>query len=95
METASLRAQICELCPKNTPETLWEKPKGLLARAARRAFAWKANRNLKLSTDELLGVCEACGCDLKLKVWAPVDVTGKTDKSDLHSMCWILKEERA
>lgn len=98
-ELAKSRAAVCAACPQN------EARGGLLdffttkASAAIAAEIEKKNA-LKLITghDENLGVCRACDCPLKLKVWCPAEVISEKlperVKAALGAVadCWVKKE---
>ena len=65
----------------------------MTARLVQAALALKHNMKLELDEDPKLGICEACGCDLRLKVWVPGEVVMKDGRPDyfekLHPLCWI------
>lgn len=90
--TADARAEVCARCPLNVPEKLFEKLTGAAAKLFRQAIAWKTKAGLRVPLEKQLRVCEACGCDLKLKVWSPIEVARQGDLSGLDPKCWILKE---
>lgn len=95
-ELSEARASVCETCPQNTKGdwlSLFTKPVSniILAQIAER------NRmKLATSKDAALGLCEACGCPLKLKVHVPLSFIKShmqpTESSNLDPRCWILKE---
>lgn len=93
---AQQRTRVCLQCPMNLPETLFEKPRRALARQVKAAFEAKHRMNLELPDEALLEVCEACGCELRLKVWQPAAAifhNGKPSYFDqLHSECWVRGE---
>lgn len=97
-EVAEVRARICRMCPLNESEDLYESVKGIAARVIRTALRRKHEMKLATSYDSDLHVCAACGCDMKLKIHAPMDVIipngQRPDYFDkLDRFCWIRNEE--
>lgn len=96
LEKAEQRASICLKCPKNEPESLFERPTRALAARYRAALESKHARNLHTSKDVHLKMCEACGCPLILKVWCPEEVIwhdGQPEGWDqMPDHCWIKIE---
>lgn len=104
-ELSSSRAGTCsnidgtgKMCPKNLSGDLtsfFTKPASELIRRQ-----LSERNDLKLTTpyDDKLGVCDACGCPLKLKVHCPVEFIlahiPKGGEADLDPRCWILKEKK-
>jgi len=103
VELAEKRALVCAGCPvnsKNQP-AMADKPLShwftVPAQAAIQVAVEKA-KEMKLSTqfDDRLGVCEACSCPMRLKIWLPFerfydDMTEQA-KNDLDRDCWIRAE---
>lgn len=95
-QLAEARARICRTCPLNMDEGLYEDVVGLAAAMVQVAFEIKHRRKLTVEGEEKLHICDACGCDLKLKVHAPASVLfvdgtpGYFEK--LAPMCWIRDE---
>lgn len=95
-EQAEGRAQVCVTCPRNKPGDL----STFFTEAASRVITSQLERrkelNLATKVDGNLGVCDACGCPLKLKVHVPIEhIVGKMSeetKKDLDPRCWILSE---
>jgi len=94
-DEADERAVVCLTCPQNQPAQL-----GDLFTVAAQAFIHKQlehKNEMKLATayDEKLGVCQACLCPLKLKVWTPMQhILAKMPpdvKARLDPGCWITK----
>lgn len=89
---ARARARACVACPMNEPEGLFNL-EGRVGELFKAGLEQKHALNLKLPQDEKLGVCEACGCPLKLKVWSPREVLfedGKPEYFDkLWEKCWM------
>lgn len=95
-ELSDQRSSVCSVCPKNIAGdwlSMFVKPvsKILMAQIEDR-------NNMRLSTpnDDRIGLCDACGCPLKLKVHVPVDVIRRhmeaPEKEKLDPGCWILSE---
>lgn len=83
-------------CPQNQSGDLisfFVKP---VAELLRRQLAERDNLGLKTGRDGQLGVCDACGCPLKLKVHVPLSFIKKHIKEpewkQLDPRCWILRE---
>jgi hypothetical protein len=97
-DLAQARANICKTCPKNQDPSLFEALTGTAAVAVKKALELKHERRLSVEGENLLNVCEACGCDLKLKVFVPMKVvlrTGLPDYfTDLVPNCWLLSESK-
>jgi hypothetical protein len=93
-EIAATRANICRDCPVNHQGTLRDFFTEAAANLIQRQFEIRQNRELKTPWDEKLGMCDACGCPLKLKVHAPMHVIEKylsqTTRDKLDPRCWIL-----
>lgn len=96
-DTAERRAFTCTTCPKNEAREKWTSPVGHIAKVLKSAFAWKHQRRLSTARDEQLGICAACGCETRLKVWEPLDLILKqTDRETfdrLEKLCWQRKEK--
>lgn len=95
-ELSDQRANICCDCPQNKRGdwlSLFTKP---VAELIRRQIEERKQLRLATSKDEALGVCDACGCPLKLKVHVPLEnITKKLkpqDREKLDARCWILSE---
>jgi hypothetical protein len=95
-ELAEKRAKICSDCPQNKAGDLtsfFTKPASELIR---RQLQERNDMKLSTSQDEKLGVCDACGCPLRLKIFCPVkfirDHIPTGGEANLDSRCWITKE---
>lgn len=95
-ELANSRARVCVQCPQNGKgdwTRFFTKPASDQIK-----LQLEIRNDLKLETpdDDKLGVCEACLCPLKLKVWAPLPhILKEMDNSTKEKLvpdCWILKE---
>ena len=94
---AQARANICLGCPMNEREAGLDKLTVAVARRVRTALASKHEMKLELIDEDKLGLCEACGCSLKLKPWTPKSVIWKHGTPDyfeeLDGGCWIRSED--
>jgi hypothetical protein len=95
-EKAIGRGAVCVVCPKNAKGD-WTRFFTVPVSGMIRRYI-EAKNAMKLATphDEQLGICEACACPMKVKVWTPLShitehLSAET-KADLHPDCWILKE---
>ncbi len=103
-EQAEARAKICarransKPCPKNVKGDLLDFFTTEAARLIGLQLGTKNNMKLVTSLDDELGICDACGCVNKLKVWCPKDIVAlmkPEQKSQLDPECWVLAEEKA
>jgi hypothetical protein len=95
---AEQRAVRCVACRLNRPAKGWaDTVAAATARSVKAAFKIKSQLELETSRDRDLGVCSACDCPLKLKVWAPLshilEYTSEDVLANLDSNCWILREQ--
>jgi hypothetical protein len=95
-ELAESRAAICAVCPKNGKGDWTARFTGPVAAVIRKQLAIKNDMSLTTAHDNELGVCDACGCQLSLKVWAPIKhiAAHLTDevKAKLDPGCWVTSE---
>ena len=91
-EEADRRAAICVGCPKN------DSQHGVahffvmtVAAAIQLEIGRKNDMKLKTPFDAELGVCKACWCCNRLKIWSPMEfITKHMSKSvTLPAHCWI------
>lgn len=91
------RATICATCPQNKAGDLMSFFTRPVAELLRRQLEERRNMNLRTSLDEKIGVCDACGCPIKLKVHVPLSFIKahiqKPERDLLDPRCWILKEQ--
>ena len=92
------RATVCETCPLNRSAKGWKDTvTAEAAKVVRSIFKLKDNAVMRVPNEDKLGVCSACNCPLKLKVWAPKDFiwqnTVESELAKLDKACWILKEQ--
>ncbi len=91
---ANERANICRVCPQNGKGGLLAK--FTVAAAAKIQNSLEEMNDQKMVTpyDKELGVCEACDCVNRLKVWTPIEHIVKNmppeTKARLDPKCWIL-----
>lgn len=102
-EEAQRRSEVCATCgpggtacPKNVPEGLFQPLTAAAARAISVAFSAKWKMNLHVDGEAALRTCDACGCELKLKVWTPKEALMRDGKrpyyfDKLHADCWVRK----
>ena len=94
---ADVRSERCVQCPLNGQGGLEHYLTVPASNAIKLQLEIKNDMKLATSSDEKLGVCEACLCPLKLKVWCPLDhIMKQMDDetfSRLHPRCWIIGEQ--
>lgn len=97
-EIANARAKVCSACPKNQMGDLSAFFTEQAARLIQMQLERKNSIRLATDFDPLLGLCDACGCVNKLKVWCPSAIVlskiKPETKAALHESCWITSEER-
>ena len=95
--SAENRALICVNCPKNVKGDLLDFFTQEGAKLIQLQLETKNNMKLATSYDDRLGICDACGCVNKLKIWCPKDIIDLKMKPEvrdqLHETCWILRHE--
>lgn len=99
-ELAEKRANVCAICPQNKDgdwTTFFTAP---VSEMLKLQLGIKNDLRLSTSKDDVLHVCMACSCPLKLKVWTPirhiVDNMDEGTKSRLQPdspVCWIISEQ--
>lgn len=94
---ADRRATACSGCPMNRPvEDFSEVITGSIADAIQAQTIVKNAIGASSSMEEKLGVCDACGCHLRLKVHVPLKtIRERTDPETMdafHPACWIRNE---
>lgn len=102
LEAAEQRAGVCttgnngEPCPLNVEPKWWERSKLGIAEIIRNHLEVKNEMNLRVSSEELLHMCRACGCALPLKVHVPIEHIKDHIKPEMMERlvpyCWIRKE---
>lgn len=95
-DQAEARAAVCFGCPKNRPRKWYELVKAGVAGEIKRQLGLRQHLKRFTTYDSGLGVCDACGCFLKLKVDTPLEHIERTlsdeDINDLAEICWVRKE---
>lgn len=72
---------------------IWETITAPLANQFRKQLELKGSMKLVVPGEDGLHTCEACLCNLKLKVWCPLPrIMETTPLDDLWEECWIKKE---
>lgn len=94
---ADVRASICARCPLNRPkEDFAEVITGKIADAIYDQTIVKNALGRTTKVEDALGVCDACGCSLRLKVWVPLEtIRARTDAATMDDFapgCWIRSE---
>jgi hypothetical protein len=93
---ANSRAKVCSACPMNVAGDWFDRVTGKIAEIVREEVTAKSALNLRTDHEQELGTCDACGCNLRLKVWVPLQTireraTAESD-GELDPGCWILNE---
>lgn len=93
---AERRAQTCISCPKNQEGGAITDA---IADAIRSQTIVKNSLGLSTDFEDRLKTCSACGCNLRLKVWVPLDTiqahTDEATKAAFDPSCWIRNEQRS
>lgn len=96
IEQAQTRADICATCPRNWRGG-WQW-KMSVAEAIREQLEHRARMGIRLNDETSLGVCEVCGCALRLKVHVPfIHIARHTPDSlmaQYPEFCWQRKENK-
>jgi len=95
-DLAEARAIVCAACPLNSHGTWWEISKDAVAEAIRRYIHFKNHIAVRVSNEDRLFMCSACGCATRLKVHVPIEHIKKNTTPEvmakLDPNCWIRKE---
>lgn len=99
---AEMRSQHCiagdngNPCPLNVEPNWWGRVKHVIADWILGELELKHQMNLKVSCEEQLHMCKACGCCLRLAVWVPKATYARHKLSipleKLPAFCWKRKE---
>lgn len=93
---AESRAAICQMCPLNVGRDWWWKHEDVIALTIRKWLSLKEDLHLKLPDEQHLGMCQNCGCCLKLKPFVPIEhIKANTSEATMRSYprwCWVKKE---
>jgi hypothetical protein len=94
-DKAEARASVCAMCPYNQPEASFSIV-GAAAETFKALMEVRARKKIQTSNDEKLGVCDVCGCHLKLKVHTPLELVESGTPEDMLQMfpkiCWVRTE---
>jgi len=98
-ELAEKRGQVCLNCPLNTKAAWWEKiAKDPIADTIREWIQIKDRMNIGVQAELEMGMCRACGCCLRLKLWEPlhyiIDHTPPETMAKYVPECWIITEQK-
>lgn len=97
-ELATKRAAVCAGCPANEPKDLTSFFTVPAAALIRQQIEIKNDMKCVTPYDDKLGICTACGCPMKTKVWTPLEHISKrllpASREKLLPVCWIPREER-
>lgn len=92
-EQAQSRAIVCQSCSENCAPRWWEISHDSIASCIRQILELKAGMKLKVSNEDSLHMCRACGCCIRLKVWTPLShIVEHSDTSKLPDHCWVRRE---
>lgn len=99
IEEAERRASICVQCKANDTSGGFAKYFiEALSKSIMGALGMMKNLNLHTSQDAELGVCTACSCPMKAKVWPELShIRNHTDAETMEKLnlanpqCWILE----
>lgn len=81
---ADRRAAICARCPSN------KRVAGCLSCGGIRKMVDRLKGDRSTPFDNDLHACEECGCELKVKVWLPLDAVDNTGVT-FPDHCWNEK----
>jgi len=101
-EEAIRRSNICMECPFNNGKIRGKCPNCFARKAVSFVFGTrKPTDKPKIPFDDnphtpFLYGCEQCGCDLRVKVWLPLEIL-RDDKEKYPEWCWMRDghEDRA
>lgn len=95
-ELADKRAVTCVTCPQNGKGGLSRYFTVPMAALIKARFEKLHQMKMATPSDSQLGICEACLCPNRLKVWTPLEFILKHMKDDvkarLDPRCWILSK---
>lgn len=97
-ELANKRAAICADCTLNGKGPWTAFFTVPVATAIQDAVELRRQMNLSTTSDDRLGVCDACSCPLKLKVHMGIDrILADMERESFDSLvpnCWIRSEKK-
>ncbi len=92
---AEERALVCSKCPLNLPGDMSNFFERGTSEMLREAIAAANHSKMTTVHDKKLGVCSACLCPMRLKVWVPLkhilNHMSSETKAALNPNCWITK----
>lgn len=95
-DQATERARICSECPLSDKGDWTRHFTGPVTEAIRVHLERRKSMQLSTPHDEVLGICSACLCPLKLKVHMPLaNILDRMPDDVAQSLapgCWILSE---
>jgi hypothetical protein len=102
-ELAEKRAETCVACDNNGDPNWIQKLDALAAQEVKTKMEIKNDLKLETKHDDKLMTCQACDCDLKTKIWTPLNhVLNNTSKEVMADLatakivggkkCWIIEE---
>lgn len=101
-ELADHRSLACisgdngQKCPHNRESKWWEKSKQAVAGVMLEQMAIKNKLQVTTPLEEHLGICDACGCCLPLKIHTPIEFikahTSDEQVKQFPAWCWIRQE---
>ena len=93
---AAKRAAVCVGCPKNVKKKLFDYFTDAAAALIQSELEIRNGRKLSTPSDSELGICDACGCPLHLKVHCPIEFIANelptNVRAELDPRCWIPAE---
>lgn len=93
---AEQRSERCLKCPLHEKEDWFEAVTGAIADFILGVRRLIHDADMHIEKEQDLHVCGACGCDLRLKIWVPLEhINRQTDnetRAKLHHECWQLTE---
>jgi hypothetical protein len=94
-KVAEERASICRQCPLNVTGNWMQRMSEVAAKEITAIMGSLKKQKMKTHHDDALGVCDACNCPLKAKVWAPAELIQKHMRPEaeakLWEKCWMRK----
>ncbi len=94
-EKAEARAKVCLTCPKHDAKTPLARP---VAKTVNEILSALNHVNMTLRMDVKPNQCSVCGCDLRTKVWEPLDNVIRhstvTELENYWKECWIKTESQ-
>lgn len=89
---ANSRAEVCASCPHNLGIKYADRW-GDYSKVIMSVLGWVRGQNLRTAFDKKLGVCDACNCPMKVKVFVPKDIIllhmPESSKQKLWEKCWL------